>query len=103
MLIFGLIIDCNIEIWDVVKKEVVKSWKVDDWTKATTSTNNILALASGNNNVKKMLRLYDVRSWEMFYSQKYEMVPMSIHLTSDSKYLTISGYEGERCVVLEIQ
>eukprot|EP01084_Bolivina_argentea_P069425 126325_1 len=93
----------NIEIWDVVKKEMVKTWKVDACIKCTTSRNNILAVSSGAYEKNNMLRLYDVRNWGMFYSQKHEMSPKSLHLTSDSKYVTIAGIENEQCLVFQIQ
>ncbi len=63
------------------------------------STNNILGIGSSD----KTIRLFDVRTWEMFYSQKYEMIPNSLHLTADLKYLTIGGSGGDKCSVLQIK
>ena len=65
-----------------------------------TSSNNILAVGS-----RAGVQLWDVRNWEKFHSSEYKMIPRSIHLTHDSKYLTVggSGWNGEKCVVLEIQ
>eukprot|EP01083_Nonionella_stella_P011622 32994_1 len=66
----------------------------------TYSTNNILAVGSQD----KMLRLWNVNKWEMFYSKKLNMVPNSLHLTEDSRYLTIGGYTNRgQCIVLEIK
>ena len=87
------------QIWDLEKQEVVKSLKQDNIISGTASVNNILAVCGWD----KMLRLYDVRNWEVFYEQKLEMTPFSIHLTADSKYVTIGGQRGEACVVLEIK
>eukprot|EP01084_Bolivina_argentea_P105697 189285_1 len=90
----------NIEIWDVQKRQIFKTIKpFSDQINCMYSTNNILAIGSN----ERMVKLYDVRDWEMFHSQKYEMYPVSIHLTSDSKYLTVSGWYGEQCIVSKIQ
>eukprot|EP01083_Nonionella_stella_P000526 1494_1 len=93
----------HVEIWDV---ETRKSRKVLDVSANINtpiycmhSTNNILAVGS---KVDRMVRLYDVRNWKMFYSKTYRMVPFSIHLTSDSQYMTVAGNTGEKCVVLKI-
>jgi len=90
-----------VEIWDVHKQELVKSIHNEskDSISCTTSVNNIMAVCS----VDQTLRLYDVRNWEMFYSQTFDMTPRSLHLTDDSKYVTIGGGGGEKCVVLQIQ
>ena len=54
---------------------------------------------------KGSLQLWDVRNWERFYSNVFEgMEALSLHLTSNSKYLTVAGWGGkDGCVVLEIQ
>merc|ERR1712154_742032 len=90
----------NIEIWDISTKEAIRNFKASEtYITCTTSTNNILAIGSGDGK----MRLYDVRSWKMFHSEKYEMQPFSLNLTADFKYLIIGGYQGEKCVVLNIQ
>ena len=52
-----------------------------------------------------VLQLWEVGSWEMFHSSKYTMYPRSIHLTSDSRYLTVGGDGGfgDKCVVMQIK
>ncbi len=69
-----------------------------NWVGCMTSTNNILAVGSGD----QMLSLFDVRTWKLFHSIQYQMDPYSLHLTPDLKYLTISGDKGEKCVTLQI-
>merc|ERR1711951_12384 len=64
----------------------------------TFSVGNILAVGSGDN----MLRLYDTTTWNVIYSKKYEMMPQSLHLTADQKYLTVAGASGEQCIVLQL-
>ena len=62
------------------------------------------------------LKLFDVTSWEMFYSSEYYITPKSVYLTQDSKYLVVGGNsrtwgsgkdlkvgKSEKCVVLKIQ
>ena len=88
----------KMEVWDIKNKKPVKV--LDGEGSATASTNNILAVGRAG-----VLELWDVRNWEMFYSSDFEgLDPKSLHLTSDSKYLTIAGKEGgDKCVVLEIK
>merc|ERR1711971_368562 len=50
-----------------------------------TSRNNILAVGANGS-----LRLWDVRSWEMFHESKFPgLTALSLHLMANSKYLTI--------------
>eukprot|EP01084_Bolivina_argentea_P154442 269219_1 len=88
-----------VEIWDVWKRKLVKSIRCNGYSQCTTSTNNILAVCTGDGR----LTLYDVRNWEIFYTKKFNWVPSSLHLTTDSKYLTVAGRKGAKCVVLQIQ
>ena len=47
---------------------------------------------------------YILSTWEKFYSSKFEgLNTKSLHLTADSKFLTIAGLNGDMCVVLEIK
>jgi len=95
--------DKKCEIWDVQSREslrVIELFSTGESRAryATCSVNDLLAIACAD----KVLRLYDVNSWEMIHSEKYELEPMSLHLTSDLKYLTLAGNRGEKCVVLRI-
>ena len=91
----------KVEICQIAKKESIKVLDigVKQAINALYSTHNILAVASND----KKVRLYDVRNWKMFYEAKYKMLPKSLHLTKDSKYLTIGGSKGEQCIVLKIK
>ena len=65
----------------------------------SASTNNILAVCSSEGT----MQLWDVRNWEMFYEKEFEgLGPQSLHLTTDSKFLTIGGIGGDCCVVMEM-
>eukprot|EP00485_Elphidium_margaritaceum_P003782 CAMPEP_0202706196 /NCGR_PEP_ID=MMETSP1385-20130828/18651_1 /ASSEMBLY_ACC=CAM_ASM_000861 /TAXON_ID=933848 /ORGANISM="Elphidium margaritaceum" /LENGTH=717 /DNA_ID=CAMNT_0049364609 /DNA_START=109 /DNA_END=2262 /DNA_ORIENTATION=- len=92
----------RMEIWDLKTKKSVKTLQIE--TKATisssASTHNVLAIGSVDD---KTLRLYDVRSWECFYSKDFNFDGNSLDLTNDLKYVTFSGEGGDRCVVLKIQ
>merc|ERR1712192_11971 len=82
----------GVEIWDVESKSSTRNITIDDgFISAMASTNNILAVGSRTGS----LQLWDVRNWQMFYSAKYKMIPRSVHLTSDSKYLTVGGSQNE--------
>ena len=88
----------GVEIWNIAKKQRVKRLGMNVG-RSSASTNNILAFASK----KGVLQLWDVRNWEMFYSQTFEgMTAYSLDLTANTKYLTIGGQCGDNCVVLEI-
>ncbi len=88
-------------MWDVKKRVLLKliELETEELIGCSTSANNILAIGSDD----KTFSLWDTRKWEMFWSQKYEMEPMSVHLSNDSKYLTVGGWRGEKCVVLDIK
>ena len=92
----------GVEIWDVKTKQKTRTIKTDHgFISSTASTSNILAVGSQ----MLIVQLWEVGSWEMFHSSKYLMTPRSIHLTSDSRYLTVggSGPHGEKCVILQIK
>ena len=90
----------KVEIWDVNTKKTIRMLPSGGmFICCMSSTNNILATGGD----EQTLRLWDVRSWELFHSSKYQMQPTSLHLTEDSKFLTIGGWLGERCVVLQIK
>eukprot|EP01084_Bolivina_argentea_P027294 50737_1 len=93
--------DGLLEIWDLNAKKSIKIIEMGKQAGVTgmNSSNNILAVGSGD----KKLRLFDVRTWETFYSDQYEMYPTSIDLTADSQYVTVGGWNGERCVLLGMQ
>ena len=89
-----------VEVWDIKKQKAVKVLEINKGdVECSASTNNILAVAT----MKKFLGLWDVRSWEMIYSKEFSLTPKSLHLTSDSKFLTIAGSGGEKCIVMEIK
>merc|ERR1712087_436014 len=69
------------EIWEIKTQQSVK--KLGDANiGCMASTNNILAVGT----MKGLLQLWDVRSWEMFHSRKFEgLYAYSLHLTADSK------------------
>ena len=47
--------------------------------------------------------MWDVRTWEMVKLINFGgLLVRSLHLTSDSKYLTIGGKEGANCVVFTV-
>lgn len=90
----------GVEIWDIQKQTSSRILEADErYITALASSNNILAAGSR----LKTLYLWDVRSWELFHSLEAGSDPQSVHLTSDAKYVTIGGYDGERCAVLLIQ
>merc|ERR1712154_709115 len=91
----------RIEIWDIAQLKPIKTLNIgiQQWVTCSASTNNIFAVGSWD----KKLRLYDVRSWQCFYTKAYDFKPTSLHLTDDLKYLTVGGQGGDRCVVLKIQ
>ena len=91
----------DVEIWDVQSKSSFKVLDIGKKVCCLTSTNNILAVASLDGN----LQLWDVQSWEELNSMEFRgLSPTSLHLTADSKYLTIAGSgERDKCVVLEIK
>eukprot|EP00484_Ammonia_sp_Unknown_P019730 CAMPEP_0197049686 /NCGR_PEP_ID=MMETSP1384-20130603/24772_1 /TAXON_ID=29189 /ORGANISM="Ammonia sp." /LENGTH=97 /DNA_ID=CAMNT_0042482003 /DNA_START=18 /DNA_END=311 /DNA_ORIENTATION=- len=91
----------SVELWDVENKKPYKVLKIaaDQWVTSTTSTNNIVAIGSYD----KKLRLYDVSNWECFYVKECGIVPGSLHLTRDLKYLTIAGLGGDGAYVMNIE
>ena len=90
----------GVEIWDVVQKCSLKVLHIEGgFIGSLTSTNNILAVGTSEGS----LQLWDVRNWDMFYSSEFVgLDTRSLHLTSDSKYLTIGGPSGDKCVVMKI-
>ena len=76
-----------------------KVLQVGGFVQCTTSTNNILAVGT----MARKLQLWDVRNWEMFHSTTFGLYPQSLHLTVDSKFLTVGGNKGELCIVMEIK
>ena len=101
------------EMWNVSSRTPVRTFAVQkgDYITCTASANNILAI--GYRDSGRML--YDVTNWELFHSAKYRMSARSVHLTSDSRYLTVGGDSprygragnwrivvAEKCVVLKI-
>ena len=81
-------------------KQSVRVLQVGGQIGCMTSTHNILAVGTGPD----ILQLWDVRNWEKFYEEKFNGTdPTSLHLTADMKYLTLGGYDGDGCVVLEIK
>merc|ERR1711879_40739 len=88
----------EMEIWDVASRSSVQHITIGSPVNCTFSVGNMLAVGSYDN----MLRLYDVTTWNMIYSKKYEMEPQSLHLTADQKYLTVAGLKGEQCVVIKL-
>ena len=90
----------KVEVWDVKNEKSVECLVIDKGNvKCMASTKNILAVGSADDN----LQLWDVRSWERFYSETVQVCPQSLHLTTDARYLTIGGYTKDQCVVLKIQ
>ena len=89
----------GVEVWDINAKESVKILELSTGF-GSASTNDILAFAS----LEGELQLWDVRNWDTIYSTWFEgLMAYSIHLTANSKYLTIAGSDGPKCVVLEIK
>ena len=89
------------EIWDIQKQASIRVLQVDGgFASSMASTKNIFVLGSS----KKKLYLWDVRSWEMFHSLDLDgMDPQSLHLTTDAKYMTIGGWNGDLCIIFSIQ
>jgi len=91
--------DRNMEIWDVEFRSPLRVVSdIGHQVQCLCSVNNVLAVSSYD----KVLQLYDTNSWNKFYSKKYEMMPQSLQLTSDLKYLVMAGEKGELCLVLKI-
>ena len=89
----------GVEVWDLKNKESLRKLDINSGC-SSTSTNNILAFASEKGEV----RMWDIRNWEMVKSVNFDgLCALSLHLTTDSKYLTIGGVGGDKCVVLEIK
>ena len=90
----------GVEIWDIKTRKPIKRL-TDNYggIQCSASTNNILAFGTWN----REFQLFDVRNWESIHSQKLALRPWSMHLTINSKYLTIGGFHGEKCVVMEIK
>jgi len=87
------------EIWDLNQREAINAVEFDGYNVGCMcSTGNILAMGSADKNV----RLYDTRSWELLLTKHCDMIPKSLHLTTDLRYLTVGGLQGEQCVVLKL-
>lgn len=89
------------EVWDIATRSalrVVTGMKAGNGIEAFSSVHNVMAVGCND----KVLRLYDVTSWEFIYSKEYEMMPKSLLITPDLKYLTVAGNKGEECIVLKI-
>ena len=82
----------KVEILDIVSGSTLKLIDLGhtNYIVALYSVNNILAVGGYD----KMIRLYDVRTWDMIQSKVYKIEISSIHLTPDLKYLTVSGNGG---------
>merc|ERR1711879_266506 len=91
--------ESQMEIWGVFSRSSVHHITgIGSYVNCTFSVGNMLAVGGYDN----MLRLYDVTTWNVIYSKKYEMRPDSLHLTEDQKYLTVAGANGEQCVVIKL-
>ena len=82
----------KVEIWDILSGSSLRVIGLGDeeLTLASYSVNNVLAVGGSD----KMTRLYDVRTWDMILSKAYDAFIISIHLTSDLKYLIVGGQGG---------
>ena len=94
----------KVEIWDTVGQKMIRTLEINKgWIGAQTSSNDILAIGSGDGS----LQLWDVRNLEMFSSFKFKMNIVSLHLTSDLRYVTVGGggggEHGEGCIVMNIK
>ena len=78
--------------------ERVIDFGTDGFVTTTFSVGNVLAVGGSD----KVLRLYDVRNWELIHSKEYEMQIQSLQLTSDLKHLVMCGRGGELCIVMQI-
>jgi len=95
--------NAKIEIWDLDQREAINVVEFSggdqgDSVNCMCSAGDLLAVGSED----KKIRVYHTGSWELLYSEQYEMVPVSLHLDSDLRYLTVGGSYGEKCVVLKI-
>jgi len=87
------------EIWNLVQMEAIRVVVFDGFgVNCMCSAGNILAVGSRD----QKIRLFDTRSWELVLSKEYKMVPTSLHLSSDLRYLTVGGARDEKCVVLKL-
>ena len=91
----------GVEVWDLKNKESARILKIDSgYICSMASTNNILAVGSSSG----ALQLRDVRNWDMFHSTTFKgLEPLYLHLTADSKFLTIGGAGGDCCIVMKIK
>jgi len=90
------------EVWNLQNMSSLKVIGAKKGVWSTCSVNNLLAVGVDDGN----MYLYDVKTWNMIYSKKYEMRIFTLHLTSDLKYLTVAGGgtpNAELCVVLNLK
>merc|ERR1719474_2228842 len=92
----------KVEIWDLATKTSINVLDVNDVeensVRCTYSVHNVFAVGT---HADRMLRVFDVRAWNQIFSKQFEMKLQSLHLTADLKYLTVAGWDGEMCLVLE--
>jgi len=81
-----------VEIWDIVNGVSLRVIDLGHtmFTLALHSVNNVLAVGGSDQTIK----LYDVRSWDIVQTKRYNVSIYSIHLTQDMQYLTVGGMGG---------
>merc|ERR1712212_1108867 len=78
----------GVEIWNLEEASATKLLRVGEVT-GLAFANNMLSVCSGSE-----MGLWDVRSWEMFYSKDFQMEPQSVHFSPDLSNLTVAGRGG---------
>merc|ERR1719204_203412 len=84
----------GVEIWDLDSASAIRVIKVDGTVTCLAFDCNVLFVCSTS-----AMTMWDVRTWEQFYSEQMDFVPYSLHVSSDFKYLTVAGKGKDACVV----
>ena len=88
------------EIWSLEHLSSIKTVSLGDkWVNCACSRGDLLALGCSDNTVS----IFDTRCWEIISQFHLILMPQSVHLSHDLRFLTVSGESGERCIVLQIK
>ena len=93
--------DCDgtIEIWDIKTRQSMHRIRASEQYVSVYSVGNVLASVGAANELK----VFNTNNWDVLLTQQISIESWTITLSSDSRYLTISGYSGQVCIVYEIK